>query len=241
MAVKLRLQRHGKKGKPFFHIVAADARAPRDGKFIERVGSYNPNTNPATIVMDNEKALNWLSNGAQPTDTVRAILSYTGVLMRQHLQKGVLKGAMSQQEADKRMETWTSDKTAKVESKVSGLVKSKEDAKSKALKHEREVNQARLKAMTNAAAEASEEAAAAARPVAAAPVAEAVTEAAPIIEAVTEAAPVAEAAVEAAPVVEAIAEATPVAEAAVEAPAVEEVPAPAETPAPDAPAENPEA
>ncbi len=238
MAVKLRLQRHGKKGKPFFHIVAADARAPRDGKFIERVGSYNPNTNPATIVMDNEKALNWLTNGAQPTDTVRAILSYTGVLMRQHLQKGVLKGAISQEEADKRMETWTNDKTAKVESKVSTLVKSKEDAKSKSLKHEREVNQARLKAMTNAAAEASEEAAAAARPIAeeAAPVAE-VT--APVVEATIEA-PVVEAAIEA-PVAETPVAEAPVAEAAIEAPAVEEVPAPAETPATDVPAENPEA
>src|SRR5687768_2712913 len=98
MAVKIRLQRHGKKGKPFFHIVAADGRSPRDGKYIERIGSYNPNSNPATIVIDNDKALDWLQKGAQPTDTMRAILSYKGVLYRLHLHKGVLKGALTQED-----------------------------------------------------------------------------------------------------------------------------------------------
>jgi small subunit ribosomal protein S16 len=155
MAVKLRLQRHGKKGKPFFHIVAADSRSPRDGKFIERIGSYNPNTNPATIQLDNDKALGWLNNGAQPTDTVRAMLSYTGVMFRQHLAKGVLKGALTQEDADKRFEAWMTDKTGKIQAKKDGLVKAKTDAASKALKHEREVNEARLKAMTAAAAAAS--------------------------------------------------------------------------------------
>jgi small subunit ribosomal protein S16 len=166
MAVKLRLQRHGKKGKPFFHIVAADSRSPRDGKFIERIGSYNPNTNPATIQLDNQKAIEWLNNGAQPTDTVRAMLSYTGVLLRQHLQKGVAKGALSQEDADKRYELWSTEKTSKIDSKKDRLAKQKSDEISKAMKHEREVNEARLKAMTAAAAAASAE------PVAEAPAAE---------------------------------------------------------------------
>lgn len=166
MAVKLRLQRHGKKGKPFFHIVAADSRSPRDGKFIERIGSYNPNTNPATIQLDNQKAIEWLNNGAQPTDTVRAMLSYTGVLLRQHLQKGVAKGALSQEDADKRYESWSTEKTSKIDSKKDRLAKQKSDEISKAMKHEREVNEARLKAMTAAAAAASAE------PVAEAPAAE---------------------------------------------------------------------
>lgn len=159
MAVKLRLQRHGKKGKPFFHIVAADSRAPRDGKFIERIGSYNPNTNPATIQLDNDKAISWLNNGAQPTDTVRAMLSYTGVLLRQHLQKGVAKGAFSQEEADKRFENWMADKASKIQAKVDRLAKEKSDLNSKMLKHEREVNENRLKAMTAAAEAASSQAA----------------------------------------------------------------------------------
>ena len=166
MAVKLRLQRHGKKGKPFFHIVAADSRAPRDGKFIERIGSYNPNTNPATIQLDQDKAMNWLNTGAQPTDTVRAMLSYTGVLLRQHLQKGVAKNAMTQEDADKRFENWISEKTGKIDAKKEGLAKAKSDEKTKAMKHEREVNENRLKAMTAAAEAAS------AKPAEEAPVAE---------------------------------------------------------------------
>lgn len=183
MAVKLRLQRHGKKGKPFFHIVAADSRSPRDGKFIERIGSYNPNTNPATIQLDNDKAVSWLNNGAQPTDTVRAMLSYTGVLLRQHLAKGVAKGAVTQEDADKRFEAWMADKTGKIQSKKDGLVKAKTDALSNALKHEREVNQNRLKAMTAAAESASAKAAAEAAP---APVAEAPAEEAPAADAPAE-------------------------------------------------------
>jgi small subunit ribosomal protein S16 len=155
MAVKLRLQRHGKKGSPFYHIVAADSRSPRDGKFIERIGSYNPNTNPATIQLDNSKAIQWLNNGAQPTDTVRAMLSYTGVLYRQHLQKGVSKGAFTQEEADKRFEAWSADKSNKVQGKKDRLAKEKNDNLSKMLKHEREVNENRLKAMTAAAEAAS--------------------------------------------------------------------------------------
>jgi small subunit ribosomal protein S16 len=154
MSVKIRLQRHGKKGKPFFHIVAADARSPRDGKFIERIGSYNPNTNPATIDLDNAKALSWLQNGAQPTETARAILSYRGVLYRLHLQKGVLKGALTQEEADKRWADWNNGKESKIQSKRDGLAQAKASADNETLKRERAVNEARLQAISQAAAEA---------------------------------------------------------------------------------------
>ena len=225
MAVKLRLQRHGKKGKPFFHIVAADSRSPRDGKFIERIGSYNPNTNPATIQLDNDKAISWLNNGAQPTDTVRAMLSYTGVMLRQHLTKGIAKGAMTQEEADKKFEAWITEKSNKIQAKKDGLVKAKTDAISDALKYEREVNQKRLKAMTAAAESASAQAHA--------EEAVAVAEVAPA--AVAEVAPAVVA--EVAPAV--VAEVAPAA-VAEEAPAVvaEEAPAVEEAPATDAPAEE---
>ncbi|MFM9983756.1 MAG: 30S ribosomal protein S16 [Flavobacteriales bacterium] len=218
MAVKLRLQRHGKKGKPFFHIVASDSRSPRDGKYIERIGSYNPNTNPATIILDNEKAIGWLGNGAQPTDTVRAILSYTGVMFKQHLAKGIAKGALTQEEADKRFDAWLADKTGKIQAKKDGLSKDADETRRKALKHEREVNENRLKAMTAAAAEASAEVAeeAPAKVEAEAPAVEA-----PAVEAPAAEAPAAEAPAAEAPVVEA--------------------PAAEEAPAADAPAENTEA
>ncbi|MBK8444805.1 MAG: 30S ribosomal protein S16 [Sphingobacteriales bacterium] len=113
MPVKLRLQRHGRKRKPFYHIVAADARSPRDGAFIERVGYYNPNTQPATIELDVDAALRWLQNGAQPTDTVQAILSYTGVLYKKHLQRGVSKGALTQEQADANFSKFIADKVQK--------------------------------------------------------------------------------------------------------------------------------
>ncbi len=161
MAVKLRLQRHGKKGKPFFHIVVADSRSPRNGKFIERIGSYNPNTNPATIQLDNDKAITWLKNGAQPTDTVRAMLSYTGVLYRIHLNKGVAKGAFSQEEADKRYEAWLTEKAGKIQGKKDRLSKEASDAWATAQKQEKEVNENRLKAITAAAEEAAKAAQAA--------------------------------------------------------------------------------
>lgn len=140
MPVKLRLQRHGKKGKPFYHIVAADARAPRDGKFIERVGSYNPTTNPATIDLDVNKAVQWLSNGAQPTDTVRAILSYKGALYKKHLAGGVAKGAFSQEEADKKFEAWVADKEAKISGVKENLTAKQQAEKAAALKAEADAN-----------------------------------------------------------------------------------------------------
>ena len=127
MAVKIRLARHGKKGYAFYHIVAADSRAPRDGKFIEKLGTYNPNTNPATIDLDFEKALGWLQKGAQPTDTCRAILSYKGVMYKKHLLGGVAKGAFTETEAEARFNKWMEAKAGKIEAKANKLAT---DAKS---------------------------------------------------------------------------------------------------------------
>jgi small subunit ribosomal protein S16 len=121
MPVKIRLQRHGKKGKPFYHIVAADARAPRNGKFIEKLGTYNPNTNPATIALDLDGAIQWLKDGAQPTDTARAILSYEGALHKYHLLKGVNKGAHTEEQALAKFEAWKAEKTTKIEANKNGL------------------------------------------------------------------------------------------------------------------------
>ncbi len=127
MPVKIRLQRHGKKANAFFHIVIADGRAPRDGKFIEKIGTYNPTTNPATILIDNDKALAWLNNGAQPTDTCRAILSYKGIMYKNHLQGGVTKGAITQEQADAKLAKWLSDKETKVTGKADKLASAKKD------------------------------------------------------------------------------------------------------------------
>lgn len=133
MATKIRLQRFGKKGKPFYHVVVADARAPRDGKFIERLGSYNPNTNPATIDINFEKALDWVNKGAQPTDTCRAILSYKGVLYKKHLEGGVKKGALTAEQAEAKFAQWLESKAGKIEGKKDSLTKSKDEVKKAAL------------------------------------------------------------------------------------------------------------
>lgn len=117
MAVKMRLARRGRKKAPFYHIVIADARSPRDGKFIEKIGSYNPTTVPATIELDSEKAFDWLTKGVQPTDTVNAILKFKGVLYRKHLARGVKKGAMTQEAADQLLHTFVSAKEAKIEAR----------------------------------------------------------------------------------------------------------------------------
>lgn len=151
MSVKIRLQRHGKKGKPFYWIVAADARSKRDGKFLEKLGTYNPNTNPATIDLNLDQAVQWLHNGAQPTDTARAILSYKGALLKHHLDGGVRKGALTQEQADAKLATWLDEKAGKVTAKKDGLAKSKEEAKAKALKAEKEVNEKRANAAVEAA------------------------------------------------------------------------------------------
>ena len=147
MATKIRLQRFGKKGKPFFHVVVADSRSPRDGKFIERLGSYNPNTNPATIEINFEKALDWMNKGAEPTDTCRAILSYKGVLYKKHLEGGVKKGALTEEQAETKFAEWLSSKGEKIEGKKDNLVKSKDEAKQIALAAEAKKNADRAAAL----------------------------------------------------------------------------------------------
>jgi small subunit ribosomal protein S16 len=131
MPTRIRLQRKGKKGRPYYHVVIADSRAPRDGKYIERIGAYDPNQNPAFIEVDREKALDWLQKGAQPSDTCRAILSYTGVVYKNHLSNGVKKGAFTQEEADRRFDIWLNEKTLKIDAKKSTLAQGK-DAVAKA-------------------------------------------------------------------------------------------------------------
>ena len=146
MAVKLRLQRHGKKGKPFYWIVAADARSKRDGKYLEKLGSYNPNVNPAIIDLNVDGAVKWLQDGAQPTDTARAILSYKGVMLKNHLAGGVRKGALTEDEAEKKFQAWLDEKAAKVDAKKAGLSKAEAEAKAKALEAEKAANEARIAA-----------------------------------------------------------------------------------------------
>ncbi|MBP9998754.1 MAG: 30S ribosomal protein S16 [Bacteroidales bacterium] len=170
MAVKIRLQRHGKKNFAFFHIVVADSRSPRDGRYIEQIGSYNPNTNPATINLDSEKALAWVKVGAQPTLVCRRILSYEGVLLRHHLDGGVAKGALTQEQADAKWNAWKAEKDAKLEAKKSGLKNAAIEAKKLAHAEEAKVNAARAEAIAKkaqelAAAQAAAEAEAAAETV----------------------------------------------------------------------------
>ena len=146
MPVKIRLQRHGKKGKPFFWVVAADSRAKRDGKFLEKLGSYNPNTNPATIDLDVDSSVKWLQNGAQPTETAKRLLSYTGVLLKNHLAGGVRKGALTEEQAEEKFNAWVEEKASKVEAKKEGLTKAQEKARKEALAAEKAVNEARIAA-----------------------------------------------------------------------------------------------
>ncbi|MGW8122814.1 30S ribosomal protein S16 [Roseivirga echinicomitans] len=154
MAVKIRLARRGRKKQAIYDVVIADARAPRDGRFIEKIGIYNPNTNPATIKIDNEKAFQWVMNGAQPTDTVKAMLSYRGVLLRKHLQIGVIKGAVTQEEADKKYQAWLDGKESQITGKVEQLAKAKVDAKTAKLEAEAKVSAARAEAIATRKAEA---------------------------------------------------------------------------------------
>jgi len=159
MPAKIRLQRHGRKRYAYYHIVIADSRAPRDGRFIERIGSYNPNTNPATIDLDFDKALNWLNKGAQPTDTVRAILSYKGVLYMKHLQGGVAKGAFTEEEAEKRFQAWAAEKDSKIQAKKDRLSKEDSDSKAARLEAEAKINAERADAIAKKNAEMAAEAA----------------------------------------------------------------------------------
>ena len=167
MAVKIRLQRHGKKNFAFFHIVVADTRAPRDGRYIEQLGSYNPNTNPATIVLNFDRALAWLNVGAQTSLVARRILSYEGVLLRKHLQGGVAKGALTQEQADQKFNAWKAERDAKIEAKKAGLSKDAAEKAKTAVAAEAKVNAARAEAIAKKKAEAEEAARAAAEAAAA--------------------------------------------------------------------------
>lgn len=216
MAVKIRLARRGRKARAMYDVVVADARAPRDGRFIEKIGTYNPNTDPATINIDNDRAFKWVMDGALPTDTVRAMLSYRGVMMKKHLQVGVNKGAITQEEADKKFEAWLKEKEGKIAGKVDKLAQDKA-ASAKARKEaEAKVKDARAEALAKKVAEAEAAAKAAEAPeevaeeVADAPAAEA-TEA-PAEEVAEEKAPKAEVKEEA-PAAEAKEEAAPEAKA----------------------------
>ena len=153
MAVKIRLARKGRKKVAFYHIVVADSRSPRDGRYIEKIGTYFPVTNPATIELDFDKALGWLQNGALPTDTCRAILSQKGVLLKKHLLEGVKKGAFDEAEATKRFEAWMKQNETKIETKKSGLVKSAEEATANKLKAEKKINDARAEKLAKKQAE----------------------------------------------------------------------------------------
>lgn len=156
MSVKIRLQRHGRTHAPYYHIVVADSRAPRDGKFIEKLGMYNPTTVPATIELNVDSAVNWLNKGAQPTDTCRAILSYKGAMYKHHLLGGVRKGALTQEEAVAKFENWLNEKVSKVNAHVEKTVKGKADSKANALAAETKVKEARAAKLAEklAAAEA---------------------------------------------------------------------------------------
>ncbi len=226
MPVRIRLQRHGKKGKPFYWVVAADSRSPRDGRYLEKLGVYNPNTNPATVEINVDASVKWLDNGAQPSDTARTLLSYRGVMLKHHLNGGVRKGAFSAEEAEKKFEAWLEEKQAKIQAKIEGLSADEAKAKAAALAAEKAVNEKRIAEAAAAEASAEEEVAEAAADETAA------TEAAPEVETAAEEteAPAEE---EAAPKVEAAAEEAPAEEAAPEVEAAaEEAPAEeGETPA----------
>jgi small subunit ribosomal protein S16 len=230
MPVRIRLQRHGKKGKPFYWIVAADGRAKRDGRYLEKIGTYNPNTNPATVELDVDQAVKWLENGAQPSDTARTLLSYRGAMIKHHLNGGVKKGAFSQEEADKRFAAWLEEKQAKIQAKIDGLDKTKTNDLAQRLEAEKAVNQKRIADLTAAPeAEQAEEGDTAEV------TAETATEEAAATETATEAVQEETAADEAPAVEESKAEEVPA-----EAPKTDEAPAAVETKSEDAPAEEEE-
>lgn len=224
MAVKIRLARRGRKKRAMYDVVIADARAPRDGRFIEKIGTYNPNIDPAAISIDNDRAFKWLMDGAQPTDTVKAMLSYRGLMLKKHLQIGVIKGAMTQEEADKKFEAWVADKDSKIAGKADKLAQEKDAAKKAKLAAEAKVSAARAEALAAKRAEIEAANAPVVEEEAPEEVAEAlaaeVAEETP--EAVVEEAPAAEVKEEAP---EVVTEEAPAAEVKEEAPAAEEAPA----------------
>lgn len=214
MPAKIRLTRQGRKKRPIYHIVVADSRAPRDGKFIEILGQYNPNTNPAAIELDFDKSLDWLQKGAQPTDTCRAILSYKGVLMKKHLLEGAKKGAFSEEEAQKRFDKWIAEKEAKIQAKVDSLAKASDDDIANRLEEEVKVKDAKAAAIAKKRAAESEEASSEAEE------AEVETSAEVVEEAISSE------------------EAAPVEETPAEEPVAEEAPVEAEAPAKEVPVEE---
>ncbi|MBC7919561.1 MAG: 30S ribosomal protein S16 [Ferruginibacter sp.] len=147
MPVKIRLARRGRKKLALYDVIIADSRSPRDGRFIEKIGTYNPNTNPATIVLNDERAFKWVMDGAQPTDTVRAMLSYRGVMLKRHLQIGVNKGAVTQEQADARFEEWKNQKEGRITGKVDTLAQQKTDVAKARLEAEAKVKEARTEAI----------------------------------------------------------------------------------------------
>ena len=201
MAVRIRLQRHGKKGKPFYWIVAADSRSKRDGKYLEKIGTYDPNVNPPIVNLDIDATVKWIQFGAQPSDTARNIISREGALLKNHLLNGVKKGALTQEEADKKFDEWVKESEKRAESKLSKLEKDAADKRKKAIELEKEASEKRKLAAEQAALDA-----------------EAAAEEAPAEEAPAEEAPAEEAPAEEAPAEEATAEEAP----AEEAPAEEE-------------------
>lgn len=164
MATKIRLQRHGKKNSAYFHIVIADTRSPRDGRFIEKLGMYNPNTNPATIEIDFEQTLKWLQNGAQPSDTCKAILSYKGVLYKNHLLRGVTKGALTAEQAETKFAKWLTEKEAKISGKINKISTDKEVASKKRLAEESASKEKKAQAIAAKASTVTNEPVAAADP-----------------------------------------------------------------------------
>ena len=154
MPVKIRLTRRGRKKAPFYHIVIADSRAPRDGRYIESIGKYNPVTNPATIELDFDKALDWLLKGAQPTDTCRAILSYKGVMMKKHLLEGVKKGALTEEQAEEKFQSWLKEKEGKIQAKVDMLQKGEDSEIKNRIEAETKVREARAEEIAKRNAEA---------------------------------------------------------------------------------------
>ena len=145
--VKIRLARRGRKKLAMFDVVVADARSPRDGKFIEKIGTYNPQTVPASIVLEDERAFHWLMNGAQPSDTIRAVLSYRGIMFKKHLQLGVNKGAITQEQADTKLAEWVKAKEAKIQAKIDNVAKSKADKAKTRKEAETKVREARAEAI----------------------------------------------------------------------------------------------
>ncbi len=185
MAVKIRLAKKGRKKLAYYHIVVADSRSPRDGRYIEKIGKYNPVTDPATIELDFNKALDWLQNGAQPTDTCRAILSYKGVLLKKHLTEGVKKGAFDEAEADRRFNEWMKQNEEKIESKKSRLEKAHDEDKESRIEAEKRINDVRMAKLAKKTAALAAKAAAGEK-------AEAQAEQEPVSEATTLTPPVAE-------------------------------------------------